>query len=197
MNDTKNPATTDDDSVDDPKQSKEVDDSTVVVLTGDDIQSGEENQYKERYLYLQADFDNYKKRMNKQTRDTVKWANEKLIRSLLPLVDDFERAVSATKQSQDIESVISGTEMLLTNFQKTLQETGVTEINTIGEQFDPRLHEAVDRVETLDHAEGTIIEELRKGYLFHDHSIRPSMVRVAVRPAEEITEENNIKEKEC
>ncbi len=197
MNDTKDPSTTDDDSLDDPKQSKEVDDSTVVVLTGDDIQSGEENQYQERYLYLQADFDNYKKRMNKQTRDSVKWANEKLIRSLLPLVDDFERAVSATKQTQDIESVISGTEMLLTNFQKTLQETGVTAINATGEQFDPRLHEAVDRVETIDHTEGTIIEELRKGYLFHDQCIRPSMVRVAVRPAEEITEENNIKEKEC
>lgn len=70
-------------------------------------------------------------------------------------------------------------------------------INTTGEQFDPRLHEAVDRVETIDHTEGTIIEELRKGYLFHDQCIRPSMVRVAVRPAEEITEENNIKEKEC
>jgi molecular chaperone GrpE len=165
---------------------EEVDNSSVVVLTGKDILSEEDDLYKTRYLYLQADFENYKKRMTKQMNDTVKWANEKLVTSLLPMIDDFERAVNAGKASQDIGVLISGMEILLNNFKKALREAGVTEINAMGQQFNPLIHEAIDRVETLEDEEGTILEELRKGYLFHDHCIRPSMVRVAVRPPEEI-----------
>jgi len=174
---------------------QDADNSAVIVLTGDDILSEEDDLYKTRYLYLQADFENYKKRMAKQMNDTVKWANEKLVTSLLSVVDEFERAVNANKASKEIEALISGLEMLLNQFKKTLREAGVTEINAVGERFNPRIHEAIDRVETLEYEDGTVLEELRKGYLFHDHCIRPSMVRVAVRPLEEINEINSTEEK--
>ncbi len=149
---------------------------TVVVLTGEDILSEEDNQYKTRYLYLQADFENYKKRMTKQMNDTIKWANEKLITSLLPVLDDFERVVNSGKNSKNFESLVSGMEMLLDGFKKTLNSAGITEIKAVGEKFDPNLHEAVEQVETLDQEEGKIVGELRKGYLFNNHCIRPSLV---------------------
>ena len=194
MNRFKKSKSSDRDTTNAKIQSKEDEDPAVVVLTGEDILSAEEKQYKTRYLYLQADFENYKKRMTKQMNDTVKWANEKLVTSLLPLLDDLERVVNSRKKSKDIETLMSGIEMLLDGFKKILREKGVKEINAVGSKFDPRLHEAVERIETLDHEESTIVGELRKGYLFENHCIRPSMVKVAVRPDEEI--DNNTKTKE-
>lgn len=179
----------------DKNQSNEDENPAVVVLTGKDILSDEDNQYKTRYLYLQADFENYKKRMTKQKHDTIKWANEKLVMSLLPVLDDFERVVNSGKNSKNSETLMSGMEMLLDGFKKTLNAAGVTEINAVGEKFDPHLHEAVEQVETLDLEEDTIVGELRKGYLFHNHCIRPSMVKVAVQPKEKIEKDTNIKEK--
>lgn len=176
-------------------QSKKDDNTAVVVLTGEDILSEEDNQYKTRYLYLQADFENYKKRMTKQKHDTIKWANEKLVMSLLPVLDDFERVVNSGKNSKNIETLMSGMEMLLDGFKKALNAAGVTEINAVGEKFDPHLHEAVEQVATLDQEEDTIVGELRKGYLFYNHCIRPSMVKVAVQPKEKIEKDTNIKEK--
>ncbi|MFQ6124336.1 MAG: nucleotide exchange factor GrpE [Candidatus Heimdallarchaeota archaeon] len=183
------------DKPNDKTQSNKDENSAVVVLTGEDILSEVDNQYKTRYLYLQADFENYKKRMTKQMNDTIKWANVKLITSLLPVLDDFERVVDSGKNSTNIETLVSGMQMLLDGFKKTLNAAGLTEINSIGEKFDPNLHEAVEQVETLDQKEGTIVGELRKGYLFHNHCIRPSMVKVSVQPKEEIEEKSNKTEK--
>lgn len=179
----------------DKTQSNEDENPAVVVLTGEDILSKEDNQYKTRYLYLQADFENYKKRMTKQMNDTIKWGNEKLIISLLPVLDDFERAVNSGKNYENIETLVSGIEMLLDEFKKTLRAAGVTEINAVGEKFDPHLHEAVEQIETPDQEEGVIVDELRKGYLFHNQCIRPSMVKVAVQPKEKIEKDTNNKEK--
>lgn len=195
MGEQKNSKNSDNSATNDKNSVQDADDSAVVVLTGNDIQSEGDDFYKTRYLYLQADFENYKKRMTKQVNNTVKWANEKLVTSLLSVMDDFERTVNTGKASQEIEALISGMEMLLNNFKKTLREAGVTEINAAGNQFNPRIHEAIDRIETLEHDDGTVIEELRKGYLFHDHCIRPSIVRVAVRPLEDIDKINSTEEK--
>ncbi len=183
------------DTSNDKNRSNEDKNPAVVVLTGEDILSDEENRYKTRYLYLQADFENYKKRMTKQMNDTIKSANEKLVTSLLPVLDDFERVVNSGKNSKNIEPLVSGMEILLNEFKKTLNSAGITEIKAVGEKFDPHLHEAVEQVETLDQEEGTIVGELRKGYLFHNHCIRPSMVMVAAQPKEKIEKNTNTNKK--
>ena len=141
------------------------------------------DEYLNRLKYLQADFENYQKRVEKERGELVKRGNEELILRLLSVVDDLERAVEASKSSSDKEVLVSGVEMVLKEFQATLAEEGLSQIEAVGKPLDPELHEAVTTVETDQYPENIIVRVLRKGYSLNGRVIRPSMVEVAKKRA--------------
>lgn len=147
-------------------------------------QQDKAEEYFNRLHYLQADFDNYKKRVTKEMLELEKYANEKLIIKLLDVVDNLELAIKSCKISKNIQSLLNGVEMVLKELIETLKKEGVEIIECIGENFDPNLHEAVDKIETKDHLNNVIIENIRKGYIRNGKVIRPSMVKVAINPTD-------------
>lgn len=134
----------------------------------------------DKLLRLQADFDNVRKRMEKEKQDFVKFANEGIILELLNILDDLERTVElAQAQHQDISSFLKGVEMILAHLYEMLKDYGVKPIEAEGKIFDPHLHEALMQVENKELAEHTIIEELQKGYMLNDRVIRTAKVKVS------------------
>jgi len=137
------------------------------------------DEYLNRLKYLQADFENYQKRVKREQEELVKRGNEQLIVKLLGVVDDLERAIEASKSSSDKEVLVSGVEMVLKQLQATLAEEGLSQIEAVGKPLDPELHEAIATVETDQYPENIIVRVLRKGYSLNGKVIRPSMVEVA------------------
>jgi molecular chaperone GrpE len=138
-------------------------------------------EYLNRLKYLQADFENYIKRVKKDFEAAVKFSSEKLILSLIDVFEDFERVLQACKNSSD-KALLDGVEMIYKKLGVILESEGVKKIEAIGKIFNPALHEAVGFIETFEHPEGTIINEIRKGYLLGDKVIKPSLVEVAKAP---------------
>ena len=137
-------------------------------------------EYWERLLRLQADFENTRKRLEKEKQDFVKFANESIIFELLNVLDDLERTVElAQSKHQDIEAFLKGVEMILAHLYELLKEHGVKPIEAQGKVFDPNLHEALMQVENKDVPEHTVLEELQKGYLLNDRMIRTTKVKVS------------------
>lgn len=131
----------------------------------------------DRLKRLQADFDNFRRRTRLEKEELSNVVAQALILELLPVLDNFERAmVSGT--TQDAAALRSGVEMIYRQFFNALEKNGLTPIQAKGESFNPERHEAVMRVEDSDKEEGTIVEELQKGYLVRGKVIRPSMVKV-------------------
>ncbi|MBS7655222.1 nucleotide exchange factor GrpE [Candidatus Bathyarchaeota archaeon] len=135
-------------------------------------------EYLNRLKYLQADFENYVKKIKKDFEVAVKFSSEKLILSLIEVVEDFERVLQACKNSSD-KALVEGVEMIYKKLESILESEGVKKIEAIGKIFNPALHEAVGFIETSEYPEGTIINEIRKGYLLRDKLIKPSLVEVA------------------
>ncbi len=134
-----------------------------------------------KYLRLYAEFDNYKKRVNKDKEELVKYGNESLIYELLPIIDSLELALKhAQEESQ--AGIVQGVEMTLKELQRTLEKFGVSRIEAAGKKFDPSIHHAMTQVEREDIEEKMVAEELRTGYLFRDKVLRPSLVSVSVKP---------------
>ena len=142
-----------------------------------------ESKYKEmqdRYLRLNAEFDNYKKRMMRENSDRLKYFNMELIKELLPSVDNLERAIShAGDENSDLENMIEGLQMVYKGMQEAFGKFGVSEIESIGKEFDPNCHQAVGMIESQVVPENHVAEECLKGYYLHDRIIRPTMVRVS------------------
>ena len=138
----------------------------------------------EKYVRTVADFDNYKKRAARERTDAIKYANEGLIEKLLPIVDNFEAALTAASSPQggSADSLKTGIQMIFSQMKSFLGEAGVEEIDSIGKQFDPNLHEAVSQQATDDAPEGQVVQQMRKGYRYRDRLIRPAMVVVAKKP---------------
>ncbi|MDA8227055.1 MAG: nucleotide exchange factor GrpE [Desulfitobacterium hafniense] len=128
---------------------------------------------------LQAEFDNYRKRTQKEKEDTSRFASERILVELLPILDNFERAVDAAQTNQDFKAFSQGVEMILRQMQKVLEKEGLTPIDPVGKPFDPNLHEAVLQVESEDHPENIVVEELQRGYYLKEKVLRPSMVKVS------------------
>lgn len=140
-------------------------------------------EYWERILRLQADFDNTRKRLEKERQDFVRFANEGLILELLNILDDLERTVElAQSEHQELPAFLKGVEMILAHLYELLKERGVTPIEAEGKPFDPHFHEALMQMENKDVPEHTVIEELQKGYLLNDKVIRTSKVKVSKKP---------------
>jgi len=138
----------------------------------------EENQ--QRYLRAQADFDNFRRRSRQEKEEFAKYASLKLIEQLLPVVDNFERALSSSKETKDFDSLVKGLDMTFRQLDQLLSQEGVKAIEALGQPFNPEFHQAVMQVESEEHEEGFVVEELQKGYVLKDKVIRPAMVKVSV-----------------
>jgi molecular chaperone GrpE len=138
---------------------------------------------QERYLRLAAEFENYKRLAQRDQREYARFANETLLKDLLPIVDNLERAIRFAKDSPNKGGLMQGVELTLKQFSETLDKYGVKRISSIGERFDPSRHEAVARVDSRNAPEATVLEEHQPGYLLHERILRPSMVTVAAAPS--------------
>ena len=137
-------------------------------------------EYWDKILRLQADFDNMRKRLEREKQDFIKFANEGIILELLNVLDDLERTVGlAESQHQDLSSFLKGVEMILAHLYEMLKEYGVKPIEAEGKIFDPHLHEAMMQVENKEIPEHTVVEEMQKGYMLNDRVIRTSKVKVS------------------
>jgi len=156
-------------------------------------QAAKAAEYYDRLQRQVAEADNLRKRLAKEKQDAIRYANEALIENLLPTMDSFEMAITATRGSgaNNIESLKTGIEMVYTQLKRTLEEAGVTEIDAVGQAFDPSQHEAMSRKQTDEADEGTVLEQTRKGYHLRDRLLRAASVVVAtpVGEEEEETEE--------
>lgn len=137
-------------------------------------------EYWDRLLRLQADFENTRKRLEREKQDFVKFANEGIILELLVILDDLERVVALAESGhEDFAAFLKGAEMILAHLYEMLKEYGVKPIEAQGKLFDPSYHEALMQVESKDAPEHTVIEELQKGYLLNDKVIRTTKVKVS------------------
>jgi molecular chaperone GrpE len=140
----------------------------------------EAKQSFEKYLRVAAEFDNYKKRSAKETEDFRKYANEVLLKALLPVVDNLERAINAAKEEGcDTQALLEGVELTLNELVKVFHQSQVKQIDALGESFDPNFHQAMMQQVSDEHPDNTILQELQKGYTLHSRLLRPAMVIVS------------------
>jgi molecular chaperone GrpE len=153
-----------------------------------------EKKRSEEYLtqlkYAQADIENLKKRFDRQIVEVKEYANERIIVELLDVVDELEMAIKSARSSSSAEALVQGVEMTLKKLRKILENEGVTPIKCIGEPFDPSKHSAVSKTEREGVDGCRIVEEVRKGYTMREKVIRPSIVKVVVKPSNSQTEMN-------
>ncbi len=154
---------------------------TQVDLLKERLAKSEEQtkELEDRLLRLAAEFDNYKKRMAKEFGYLIKNANENLMLQLLDTLDNFQRALDSAKTSNDYENFHKGVELIYTHMKEILTKEGLKEIEALGKPFDPNFHEAVTQVESDEHDEGIIIDEISKGYMLNDRLLRASKVVVS------------------
>jgi molecular chaperone GrpE len=146
-------------------------------------------EYQDKLLRLQADFENSRKRMEREKQDFAKFANEGIILDLLVVLDDLERSVELSESKhQDLPAFLKGVEMILAHLYQMLKVYGVKPVEAKGKIFDPHYHEALMQAEDQTLPEHTVIEEMQKGYLLNDRVIRTSKVKVSKKP---ITIEQN------
>jgi molecular chaperone GrpE len=141
-----------------------------------------ENEAKEsydRFLRASAEFENYKKRTQKEIADFRKFANESLLKELLNVVDNLERAIEMPKNGGDETQIVEGVDLTLKELLKVFQKFGVQPIIALGEPFDPTFHQAMMQQEVKDQPDNIVIQELQKGYVIHERLLRPSMVVVS------------------
>jgi molecular chaperone GrpE len=155
----------------------------------------EERKRSEEYLarlkYAQADIENLKKRYDRQIEEIQKYGNERLVIELLDVVDELELAVKSGRSANSAEAVIQGVEMTLKKLKKVLENEGVSPIDCVDKPFDPSKHHAVAKTEKEGVKECTIVDEIRKGYTLREKVIRPSIVKVVIKPSKSQTEMNS------
>jgi molecular chaperone GrpE len=133
----------------------------------------------DKYLRLAAEFDNYKRLAQRDQRDQIRFGNEQLLRELLPVVDNLERAIKAAKGSKSSEGLVQGVDLTLKQLQGVLGKFGVQSIPTMGQPFDPAGHQAVATVPSSQVPDQHVVEEFQRGYRLHDRILRPAMVTVS------------------
>lgn len=171
----------------------EIEGQTVAPVDEKEQLSAELKETNERYLRLYAEFENYKKRVNKDKEELIKFGNERLLYEILPFLDHLEMALKHA--SNEVSSgLVQGVEMTLKELKKTLEKFGLTEIEAQGKPFDPVIHHAMSQVERDDIDEQLVAEEFRKGYMLKDKVLRPSLVAVSKKPTVGEKVEPEIKE---
>jgi molecular chaperone GrpE len=148
-----------------------------------------EKEAKENYdrlLRTAADFENYKKRAAREKEDWTKFANEDLIRAILPFIDNLERAVNHAQKIADTGVLVKGVQLTLQQLLQALNKFGLSSFESVGKPFDPTMHEAMLVVETDKHEPNQVVEEFQKGYLLNDRLLRPATVSVSKPPEKEV-----------
>lgn len=150
---------------------------------------------KDKYVRLYADFENYKKRMQKDKEEVVKYGNESILYEILPVIDNLEMALSHA--SDDVsEGLVKGVQITLREFQRVIEKFGLIPIEAFGKPFDPSVHHAMSQVVRPDVGDRTVVEEYRKGYMLGGKVLRPSLVAVSKRPGEGMEIEINTESEE-
>ena len=138
-------------------------------------------ELRQSMLRSQADFANYRKRIEKERFEDSKRATARVVEGLIPIIDGFEHALAAHREAE-YENYRKGFELIYKQLLDNITKLGVERIDPIGKPFDPHLHQAMDRTETTNEKDGTILQVFQPGYVFHGRVLRPAMVRVAVHP---------------
>ena len=147
----------------------------------------EAKTHKEQYLRTLADMDNLRKRTQREKEDLAKFANENILREILPVIDNLERAVEHADQEDN--GLVEGVQMTLTQFSQVLDRFGVKSVEAMGQPFDPALHQAMGQLESADQPVNTVVQQLQKGYQLNDRLLRPAFVMVAKAPAQPAADE--------
>jgi molecular chaperone GrpE len=142
-------------------------------------------EVNEKYLRALADLENYRRRARKERAEAARSGEATILLEVLPVLDNFNRAMEAAEGSTDVEALIKGIKMIHDQLFEALARKGVRPIQAEGEPFDPAYHDAVGKIETSDRPEGSVAVEIQKGYMLGDRVLRPSRVMVAARPASE------------
>jgi molecular chaperone GrpE len=142
------------------------------------------DDYWDRMLRVTADFDNFRKRAAREKQEAIRFANEGLLEKLVPVLDNFDMALTATQTAPGnaAQSLQTGVSMIFQQFKQVLTDSGLEEIDAAGQMFDPNLHEAVSQREAADVPEGQVVQQLRKGYKLRERLLRPATVIVAKNP---------------
>jgi len=135
--------------------------------------------FQDKYMRLAAEFENYKRRAQRDQSDSIRYANESLLKNLLPTLDNLERAIKCGTDAGASGALIEGVELTHKQFLETVAKLGVRQVTSTGADFDPNIHQAVAQVESETAAPNTVVEEFQKGYFLHDRILRPAMVTVA------------------
>jgi molecular chaperone GrpE len=153
--------------------------------TGDPLEEArsEAAKYRDQLLRTAADYDNFRKRSRRDTQDAERRAREDLLRELLPVFDNLERATQHAEGTSDVKSLADGISMVMRQFEDTLQKVGVERIKSVGQGFDPAVHEAIQHLETSEFEPGTVAAEYQAGYRVGERVVRPALVVVAKAPA--------------
>jgi molecular chaperone GrpE len=185
-----------DDQLISDKEETEVEGSEVieeVPVDEKDRLTAELQEINDKYLRLYAEFENYKKRVNKDKEELVKYGNESLLYELLPVIDNLEMALKHA--SNNVSSgLVQGVEITLKELQRILEKFGLIAIEANNKPFDPLVHHAMTQIERDDIDEKIVVEEFRKGYILRDKVLRPSLVAVSKKPAENPEREEGEKE---
>ena len=168
----------------------------VKILEKDLLDAKNElTEQKDKFVRLQAETDNFRKRLSREKEEFSQYANERLFKELLPIFDNFERALE--DPSNDIKSLKEGLEMILKQFSSFLEKERVEPIEAIGEKFNPMIHEVLTSEESSEHEENTIISQFVKGYTINNRVIRPSQVVISKKPSLESEEVLTEDSEEC
>jgi molecular chaperone GrpE len=143
----------------------------------------EKQELSDRLLRTMAEFDNYRKRVNREKEGLLKYGTERIASELLQVVDNFERALEQSRQATEIDPVVTGLEMILKQLITTLEKFEVRPFVSVGEQFNPEIHEAMAQQEHPDYEDNTVIEQFQKGYMMGEKLLRPARVLVSRAPA--------------
>jgi len=139
---------------------------------------------RDRYIRSVAEFDNYRKRAVREREEYVRSAAESLVRDLLPVLDNFDRALQAARQDPAAAAVTAGVELIQRELLRVLERAGVTAFSAVGAPFDPERHEAVARVRAAGQPDMTVVDETARGYLINGRVLRPAQVTVAMKDAD-------------
>lgn len=174
------PTPTDDGKIENSTDDEKTNDGEPDEAAAADDPEQKAKEHYDRLLRLSAEFDNYKKRTTRETRELVKYANENLLKELLTIVDNLERAIDSAGPERDADDpLMKGIQLTLSEVFKILERFNVQPVKAVGEPFDPTYHQAMMQEETADHPANTVLSEMQKGYVMHDRLLRPAMVVVA------------------
>ncbi len=148
-----------------------------------EVAQAEVARIRDQLLRTAADFDNFRKRSRRELDEAKRITREDLLRDLLPVFDNLERATAHAETTTDVKSLADGVDMVLRQFLDTLSKLGVERVQAVGLPFDPSQHEAIQHLETTEQAPGTVVHEVQAGYRAGDRLVRPAMVVVAKAPS--------------